>query len=304
MNRYRHRSIERGFTLVELLVVIAIIGILIGLLLPAVQQVREAARRTACANNVKQIGLAMHNYYSAHQAFPFGWNDHGTGWSAPILPYIEQKNLYDTLTFAEDGAGNWNTGANLTACQTVIDVFRCPSMSQPQNIDDQGGMVERALASYRGCASSTATSDNTATAASGTTGLEEDDQDGMLFGNLKVSLSCVRDGSSNTILVGESYTEYIDIDGQKYDYWIIGSPQIDGNGEYSEFCGSTGAPMNIRFNDSFDTHHKEVAFGSYHSGGATFAMGDGSVHFLSESIEMNVYQALGSRDGGEVTQLP
>ena len=293
-----------AFTLVELLVVIAIIGILVALLLPAVQSARESARRIQCANNLKQIGLAMHSSHTAHEDIPFGWNDQGTGWSAMILPQVEQQNLFDTLTFAEDGAGNWNAGANLDACQTVLDVFRCPSMSQPQHIDDIGGMVQRVPASYRGCASSIATSDNTATAASGTSGLQEAEQDGMLFGNKMLSFSSVRDGLTNTIMVGESYTDYIDIDGQKYDVWVIGSTQVDGNGEFSEFCGSTGAPMNIRFSDAFDTHHREVAFGSYHSGGATFALGDGSVQFISESIEMSVYKALGSRAGGEVAQLP
>ena len=137
---------KSGFTLVELLVVIAIIGILIGMLLPAVQQVREAARRTACANNLRQIGLAVHNFASAYnEKFPMlGEPEEGGHWSAFILPFIEQNNMFDTLSF---GSVNWassaainnatSTSANpvlrqIAACQTVIESFRCPSTSQPR----------------------------------------------------------------------------------------------------------------------------------------------------------------------------
>lgn len=283
---------RRAFTLVELLVVIAIIGILIALLLPAVQAARESARRMQCANNLKQLGLAMHNYHSAHKVFPFGWNEFGAGWTAMLLPYVEQQNLYDTLTFSESGDGNWNTGANLLACQTALDVFRCPSMSEPQPIDDIGGMLQRVPSSYLGCASSTATHDDDLRV----------DQDGVLFRDRTVSIASLRDGTTNTIVIGEAETDYDFIEsGQKMDHWIIGSPQIDdGNTEFSEFCGSTGVPMSIRKSDAFDGHNKELAFGSEHPGGVTFALGDGSVHFLSESIDATVYQALGSRAGGEV----
>ena len=94
---------RHGFTLVELLVVIAIIGVLVALLLPAVQAAREAARRMSCSNNVKQLSLSLHNYENVHRKFPFGWNTHGTLWSAMILPFIEKSNLYGTLQFAGCG---------------------------------------------------------------------------------------------------------------------------------------------------------------------------------------------------------
>src|SRR5690606_26048932 len=117
-----------GFTLVELLVVIAIIAILIALLLPAVQSAREAARRVSCANNVKQLSLALHTYESAHRKLPFGWNTHGTLWSAMLLPFIEQQSLYATLEFSE--ARNWGAAnsANRAALAVAIDTFRCPSL--------------------------------------------------------------------------------------------------------------------------------------------------------------------------------
>lgn len=143
-------SKNKGFTLVELLVVIAIIGILIGMLLPAVQQVREAARRTACANNLRQLGLAIHNFSSAYQEkFPMlGEAEEGGHWSAFILPFAEQNNLFDTLSF---GSVNWADSAavmgatsssdsptlrQIAACETLIPIFRCPSTAQPEHVFD------------------------------------------------------------------------------------------------------------------------------------------------------------------------
>lgn len=128
--RFRSRN---GFTLVELLVVIAIIGVLVGLLLPAVQQAREAARRMSCSNNMRQLSLATLNYESSFKVLPPGWNTHGTLWSAAILPQIEQASLYSTLIFAESGLGNWNNVAspNYRACQTPISMFQCPSCPNP-----------------------------------------------------------------------------------------------------------------------------------------------------------------------------
>ncbi len=141
---------RNGFTLVELLVVIAIIGILIGMLLPAVQQVREAARRVTCGNNIRQLGLAVHNFSSAHQErFPMlGEAEEGGHWTAFILPFVEQNNIYDALSF---GGVNWASSAavqgaefnssnpvhrQIAACEQVIEVFRCPSTIQPEHMFD------------------------------------------------------------------------------------------------------------------------------------------------------------------------
>ncbi len=150
-NQRRHT----GFTLVELLVVIAIIGVLVALLLPAVQAAREAARRAWCKNNLKQIGLAFHLYHDQRKTFPFGFNEHGTAWSALILPQLEQQGLYDTLTFAEFGVGNYDGGgANEQACRTVLPVFRCPSAPLPEH-DSGFGIVDRTPGTYIANASGT-----------------------------------------------------------------------------------------------------------------------------------------------------
>ena len=130
---------------------IAIIGILVSLLLPAVQAAREAARRMSCSNNMKQIGIAMHNYHDTFNSFPYGFNIHETLWSAPILPFMEQRPLYDTLIFGESGLGNWDADGspNEKACGTLLTMYRCPSMANlpPRDNEDIPGRVP---VSYRG----------------------------------------------------------------------------------------------------------------------------------------------------------
>jgi len=306
---------KRGFTLIELLVVIAIIAILISLLLPAVQQAREAARRTQCKNSLKQLALAMHNYHDTTGVFPFGFDERETLWSAMILPQIEQANLYSTLIWQESGAGNWDADGspNEKACGTVISAFICPSMAKGVPIDNQG-IPGRVPISYRGCSSSNAASDDISTIPASVmpkialemqTGL-----DGMFYGCSSTRIRDITDGTSNTIMLGESYTEpnYVK-DGQGMDYWAFGAPQTGGwdcipgdlgGTEYSEGLGSCVVPINSRRNPLINGVLMEMSFGSYHVGGAQFALGDGSVRFISENLDMTVYRALGSRGGGEV----
>ena len=166
VSSFRYGMPRRAFTLVELLVVIAIIGVLVALLLPAVQAAREAARRMSCSNNMRQISLAMHSYHDQLGKFPFGWGNRGSGWSTMILPQIEQKNLYDTLGFAESQNWDIDGSANQTACETLIPFYRCPSMGNapPGNFN---GIERRVPASYRGVASSTADSDDTSSSVVG-----------------------------------------------------------------------------------------------------------------------------------------
>lgn len=296
-----------AFTLVELLVVIAIIGVLVALLLPAVQSAREAARRTQCANNLKQMGIAAHNYHDTFQRFPFGWSDRGAGWTTMLLPQIEQKNLWDTLKFNE--SDNWDSDntANERACGTYIPTFRCPSQNGvvPRHVTNQG-IPDRVPTSYRGVGSSTADSDDPSTSKSGRN-FEQLDMEGIFFCCSKVRMAEVGDGTSNTFMIGESRYESFSQDGNQMDFWYMGSPQVDpcncltgmGATEQSEFCGSTGVPINARAIPSTSGYVKELSFTSLHPNGTQFVMADGSVRLVSFTVNGVTYQALGSRNGGE-----
>lgn len=310
MERMKLRS---GFTLIELLVVIAIIAILIALLLPAVQQAREAARRTQCKNNLKQLALAMHNYHDTVGVFPFGFDERETLWSAMILPQIEQANLYSTLIWQEGGAGNWNANGspNEVAAGTSLNVFMCPSM--PVTARDNNGIPHRAPTSYRGVSSSNAASDDLSTIPSYISpkiALElQSGLDGMFYGCSSVRIRDILDGTSNTIMIGESFTDTYVKDNQQMDYWVFGAPQTGGwdcipgdrgGTEYSEGLGSAVVPINSRLNPTIHGVLMEMSFGSYHVGGAQFALADGSVRFLSENLDLGLYQSLASISGGEV----
>lgn len=290
MTLRRHRK-KSGFTLIELLVVIAIIAILIALLLPAVQQAREAARRASCKNNMKQIALAIHNYYETHSVLPFAGESTGAMWSGMILPQLEQNNVYATITWGDLG-GDWadGTGAKGTAMGTFLPMFRCPSASIPENEADTSinGMIssQRVPVTYLGCYSGTATIDNTA-AATGA--------NGTMFMNSSVRFRDIIDGTSSTILLGEAlpsfnvdYTTAEDMDtvNTRKDHWAIGSDDIDNLSDWSECVGSTGVRMNSGL---------EAAFGSQHIGGCHIALADGTARFVSENINATIWSYLGSR---------
>lgn len=277
-----------GFTLIELLVVIAIIAILIALLLPAVQQAREAARRSQCKNNLKQMGLAFHNYHETFRVLPPGFvvdlvvantstGNSGLGWSGCILPAIDQTNVYNTLDFNAD----WGTGINEDACATFLNIYRCPSDTTVEH-RNHDGIDARVPTSYLACFSGTAGSDSEANVT---------DADGTFFLNSSIKMRDISDGTSNTIAAGECVNDFAAFK----DHFYIGSTSIGGwdglSREYSEYLGSTDVPMNT---------NTEVAFGSKHEGGAHFLLHDGSVRFLSENMSQQTYSYLGSREDGEV----
>lgn len=181
-----------GFTLVELLVVIAIIGILIGMLLPAVQQVREAARRISCANNLKQMALALHNYQSAHKCFPPGVVDNDDNLQDAMhsgfvymLPYIEQTNLYDRYDLSTD----WKSAQNLPLASYTIPIFHCASNNS--QVEQNGGVTGTSLDYALNKGSLAYLHDQ---------GL----RDGMFDVNSRTSFASIRDGSSNTLMMGEA----------------------------------------------------------------------------------------------------
>ena len=307
----RLASNRGGFTIIELLVVIAIIAILAGLLLPAVQQAREAARRSQCQNNMRQLTIGAMGYESTYRHFMPGWNTHGTLWSAAILPHLEQGPIYDQLIFGESGLGNWGaTGSpNRDAAETQFPVFRCPSVPVSQHFN-YNGIAERFAVSYRGVGASDVSSDDNSTRPiSGTKSFEAKELNGVFYGCSTTRISAIRDGTSNTFMFGESRTDPQFVkDGQGMDFWAIGSPQADpcrctgsNNGtEFSEAVGSALPQLNVAVrNPATNGYLIEVAFGSYHSGGAVFGMADGSVHFISDSIDLKTYQAMATRWGAE-----
>jgi prepilin-type N-terminal cleavage/methylation domain-containing protein len=293
----------RAFTLIELLVVIAIIAILIALLLPAVQQAREAARRSQCKNNLKQFGLAVHNYHDVHNALPPGWigvasglpnpgGESGFSWGTFLLPYIEQPALYGQLNLSQalDGVNN------RTKLNQRLTVFQCPSDPKPDIalIDDRAGVeLEMATANYAGVFGSVEL-DECFEASLGTPPLTSSGQcvsDGTFFHNSRVRFRDITDGLSNTFLIGERTTFTDHNSGEVvYGTWSGALPEVDdaparviGHAEHLPNMG-----------------HDPEDFGSAHTGGAQFVVADGHVIFVSQNIDKNVFIGLGTRNKQEV----
>ncbi len=302
-----HKS--QAFTLVELLVVIAIIGILIALLLPAVQAAREAARRMQCSNNLKQIGLSLHNYHAAHRSLPYGANfptGYGGTWAAMILPYLEQQNVYDRFDFTK----RIGDGANLPAARTVIPAYICPSDSVNDPL--QGGRIQFPNTNAQGSmglwypASMGPTRDGTNPSVScvfcphgvgsfccaNTSDYGPDGVGVMDRYTRAINFSAISDGLSNTLMAGETLPD-----------------QCTFNGAYNHnfpIAGTT-IPLNT-FEKSADgvnnLWYTACGFKSRHPGGAHFLICDGSVHFFSDTIDYRLYNELGTRAGGEIAQVP
>jgi prepilin-type N-terminal cleavage/methylation domain-containing protein/prepilin-type processing-associated H-X9-DG protein len=288
-----------GFTLVELLVVLAVIGILLGLLFPAIQAIRESARRTQCSNQIRQQIVALLNFHEANQKFVSGFEwPSRTLWQARLLPYLEQDNLYSTLQFGQP----WNTGANALACAVPLPVFQCPS--QPTvSITDFEGIPDRQPCNYLACATGTLTRESGPAPVVGSPRV-----DGMLFQNSAVRMADVRDGSTQTIMLGEAIFDYQLIgtdpmgNEQAVDHWYIGSTDELNGINASECLGSAAIRINLFRNKALDDiESKELSFSSYHPAGAMFAFVDGHVEFVRESIGLDILGAWGTRDGGETS---
>jgi prepilin-type N-terminal cleavage/methylation domain-containing protein len=275
---------RRGFTLIELLVVIAIIAILIALLLPAVQQAREAARRTQCRNNLHQLALALHNYHDAHRAFPIGSGvyaptaspsmKYDLSWAVALLPFVDEATLYNAFNFHQHEPGYGSNPVNSTVYKSPLKQFMCPSNSNPPNGTGENGQF---MSDYAACAGDCAAQSLTCTT-------------GTLFYMSNVRVRDVRDGTSQTIAFGE-----------------MRDPATTGRYVYrSVYTGMTrhtgvamhSYPATTRYNGA--TPQWPGDFGSHHEGGAFFCFADGQVRFLSENIDQTAFSSLGTRAGNEL----
>lgn len=294
------RTKKSAFTLVELLVVIAIIGVLVALLLPAVQAAREAARRTSCFNNMKQIGLALHNYHDTHKTFPMGWigleagtnRPHadgvpGWGWAAFVLPFVEQERLAAndvrwTLPILD--------AANQAARETFVSVFRCPSDTpgdQAFMLGRQGNptasLVRLASASYVGVHGTSELGD--------CAGLPVGTQcrsDGTFYHLSATRFADILDGTSNTLAVGERAARF------GFSTWV-GAIQ-GGDEAFARILGTADHAPN-----SAQGHLDD--FSSEHPGGTNFVLADGSVRLIAETVDLSVFRAYATRAGGEPATL-
>lgn len=310
---------SHGFTLVELLVVIAIIGVLVALLLPAVQAAREAARRMQCGNNQKQLALAIHNYHDTYGTLPWA-SSQGFGFTyhAHVYPFMEQTALYSIIQFQDAGAGS-NSTPNSTfsvVAKTVIKGLKCPSEKTGYVwAPALNGLSNRAVGSYVGCVGSNVTKDSVQAAGS----IDVRNGNGALLvyhvassvnRTQDVRFNSITDGLSNTFLGGESPFSVVSpctICDRMYGY-SYDSDAANGatsGGDFSEVVCSTYYRMNrSMLKSSVSGNERELSFGSYHPAGCMMQLCDGSIRYVTESVDLAIWQAVGSRDGGEILQLP
>jgi prepilin-type N-terminal cleavage/methylation domain-containing protein len=294
-----------AFTLVELLVVITIIGILIALLLPAVQTAREAARKMQCANNLKQLGLALHSYVSTHNVLPPGAMDaNGLGFTVMILPQLEQQALYDQFDF---NYGDFYAQGKLNLALNKIPAFLCPSgiaiktVHTPQeNWPRTADSPSTFTMHYYGIMGPKMSGSNTAgyhiQALNGYGGSAED---GVLYKNSVVSLESITDGTSNTFALGEiSFNEY-----SGYRAWARGGDLSISNNTIAP-CKNLCDANPIGVATPYYTHFNDGQFASEHPGGTHFMMCDSSVQFISENIDVILSQALATRNFDEAVSVP
>ena len=346
-----------GFTLIELLVVIAIIATLIALLLPAVQQAREAARRSQCKNNLKQLGIALHNYHDTHSCFPAGYYSYGTSngsgpawaaidpdtwdaapgwtWGTMILPFMDQAVLYNALDLNRPC---WDL-ANASAAQTKLPVFLCPTSSggdEPFLVQDASGsplvkggaqlrfgrshyVASHGQESCWGeCGSSTTgiVFTNIYTKTTKTVTINGDASkvaDGPFFRNSRTRMRDVTDGTSNTIFLGEHSSKlsdktWVGVVPGAFTHPRFTSPENGPDAAATLaliHAGPSGGELDITgfpivHPVNFPTYHVGQMY-SEHTGGGHVCMGDGSVRFVSENIDLLLWAELSSINEGEVT---
>ena len=311
MNQLR-KEWRRGFTLIELLVVIAIIAILIALLLPAVQQAREAARRSTCKNKLKQIGLALHNYHDTHRTFPPSgvsanaisgstWCSATPGpgtsfsyapWTVFVLPFLDDSPRYNNFNFSgpfisiqdHSAFGNGDAG-NRAEWFRNNNNYQCPSDPNSSDTTRSNNYFGVQGGETVSCANSG--------------GVRVWMNSGMIHHNSKVKMRDVTDGTSNVFLVGE--TKYQSTNQTNYQYYTwassdwprtVGSPAQVAAAELPINSGSHTPDVSHTFDIQSRT------FGSYHVGGCHFLMADGSAHFVSENVDLTLYRNLAKKSDG------
>lgn len=303
---------RKAFTLVELLVVIAIIGVLVALLLPAVQAAREAARMSQCKNNLRQVGIALHNRHTSHNALPPGWTADapegtpGWGWATEILPAMEQGNLYEgalrralPIAHADNQFGR----------EQIVPNYICPSdpgqrvfmlaggghddehedeheheHEEEEHFHDHEHSIDEGTPLFK-------ISKSNYVGVFGPTEIEDSPSDGagVFFHNSQITFAHVRDGLSNTLFVGERHSRF------GHSLWQGVVP--GANEAMARIVGVADHAPN-------DEGHHYDDFSSAHPSGAHFLVGDGSVRILNDEIEVGLYRALSTRAGGEVAVLP
>ncbi len=324
------RACRRAFTLIELLVVIAIIGVLMALLLPAVQKVREMAMRLKCSNNLKQIGVALHNYHDTFNWFPPGYIDGNTdptstpdndvgpgwGWAAFLLPYLEQQNVYNQIDFHQ-GVG---LGSNVAVSQIPLTIFQCPSDPYQDNFTVWPTNIMVAHSNYVGCNGWVECYWNAGGYANpngndGLSGAYGFTGDGLFHRNSHHNFASVTDSLSQTIFVGERSANHSPstwtgaVTGGRCPAWMATQPPTP------PYTPPPGLPYSYAdFDEALVLAHGNAThvpsadypffdpdtFYSMHAGpGANFLFGDGSVHFLTRYIDPNIYQWLCTISGGE-----
>jgi prepilin-type N-terminal cleavage/methylation domain-containing protein len=317
MQMHRSSHFYRGFTLIELLVVIAIIGVLVGLLLPAVQQAREAARRMTCINNLKQLGLAMHSHHDVHKRLPAGYvspgvvptdpssseTSKGYAWGLFLLPYSEESAVFDTIDQSQEATGTANEA---TAAAAALSLYRCPTDLPPARFDvaTGGGTVSLPSSNY------------VAILGWNNVTTEAGQGNGVFFRNSGTQFREITDGLSKTICVGERKHVHEFFDQGPYNAnstWYAAVPGVSRpagmammpmatEGPGSLVLGHVGQSGMMAGKTPNHTNHI-VHFSSSHVGGVVFLLCDGSTHYVRDDISYELFKALGTRSFGDQVSL-
>lgn len=305
---------RRGFTLIELLVVIAIIGVLIGLLLPAIQKVREAANRASCSNNLKQLGLALHNFHDTNQVFPAsGWTVAGpgnpqgkfVGWRPLVLPFIEQENLQRIYDFNK----NWWELPNLTAAAISVKTFQCPSVSSRVSVTSAVAKSPRPALTFP---APLAPTDYEAVMGVQPASIDpqlynSSNRFSVLFRNSTLRLSDVLDGTAATIMVVECAgrplvhrlkTANPTLTNDQGIGWADSEGPFSFDGASADGSQEGCTPAN-GCTASMNKKNDNEPYG-FHTGGANFLFADGHVQFVREAVDLRTFAALCTANGGEV----